>query len=104
MSQPPQFFQQMKEQYPDVFQSYETLGKAARDAGPLDDKSAALVKVALSIGASLEGASHGNARKALTAGCSPDELRHVALLAVTTLGFPSMMRAKAWIEDVTSKA
>ena len=33
-------------------------------------------------------------------GLSPDELRHVAILAVTTLGWPSAMAALTWIEDV----
>jgi alkylhydroperoxidase/carboxymuconolactone decarboxylase family protein YurZ len=100
MSKPPKYFEDMKSKYPEVFSSYSALGQAARNAGPLDDKTIALIKLALSLGAALEGASHGNARKALAAGCSGDELRHVAMLAVTTMGFPSMMRASAWVEDV----
>ena len=54
-------------------------------------------------GAGLEGGAHSAVRKGLNAGCSPDELRHAAILAVTTLGFPSMARARAWVEDVLSK-
>ncbi len=100
MSRPPKYYDQMKTTYPELFANYEALGAAAREAGPLDDKAVALVKLAISLGAGLEGASHGNARKALAAGCSADELRHVALLSVTTIGFPSMMRANAWVADV----
>ena len=60
----------------------------------------ALVKLGLSIGAGMEGSTHSSVRKAVAAGCSPEEIQHVAVLSVTTLGFPSMMRARAWVEDV----
>lgn len=104
MSQPPDFYEQAKQRYPDLFAKYEALGEAAKSVGPLDAKTTALAKLAMSIGAGLEGASHGNARKALSAGCEPEELRHVAILSVTTLGFPAMMRARAWVEDVLNRS
>ncbi len=47
-----------------------------------------------------EGAVHAHARKALGAGVTPDELRHAAVLAVTTLGFPRMMATLTWGEDM----
>ncbi len=100
MSNPPEFYQKAKEQYHDLFESYEALGRAAKEAGPLDARTIALVKLAISLAAGLEGATHSSARKAIAAGCTPDELRHVALLGVTSIGFPAMMRARAWIEDV----
>ena len=100
MSDPPELYQQMKQQYPELMKAYETLGEEAKKAGPLDAKNAALVKLALGIAADLEGGSHSAVKKALAAGCTPEELRHVAVLAVTTLGFPTMMRARAWIEDL----
>jgi alkylhydroperoxidase/carboxymuconolactone decarboxylase family protein YurZ len=34
------------------------------------------------------------------AGCSAEEIRHVALLGVTTIGFPNMMKTLSWVEDV----
>ena len=58
------------------------------------------MKLGLALGARLEGASHAHVRRALEAGCTPEEIRHVALLAVTTLGFPAMMTALGWVEDV----
>jgi 4-carboxymuconolactone decarboxylase len=103
MPEPPDFYQRAKQQYPQVFQSYEALSAATRSAGPLDERTAALVKLGLSLGAALEGAAHSAARKALAAGCKPEELRHAALLATTTLGFPAMMRARAWVEDVLER-
>ena len=99
----PKPYRQMHDDFPDYMQAYESFGKAASEAGPLDLKTVALAKLAISIGSGLEGGTHSHARKALEAGCTPEELRHVALLAAPTIGFPTMMRAKSWIEDVLAK-
>ncbi|WP_146523122.1 carboxymuconolactone decarboxylase family protein [Stieleria varia] len=93
----------MHSDYPELMQAYEAMGKATRDAGPLSPREAALVKLAISVGAGLEGAAHSHCRKAMEAGCSHDDLRHVAILAAPTIGFPPMMRAKSWVEDVIKK-
>ncbi|MCK4341562.1 MAG: carboxymuconolactone decarboxylase family protein [Phycisphaerae bacterium] len=103
MAELPELYQRVKEQYPELMKHYEALGEAAAKAGPLDAKTVALVKLGMCLGAHLEGGAHASVRKALDAGCSPDELRHLAVLAVTTLGFPSMARARAWIEDLLAK-
>ena len=87
--------------YPAVWEAYEALGKAAAEAGPLDERTRRLVKLALSIGASSEGAVHSHARRALKEGVSTDELKHVALLAITTLGLPQAVKGLTWIEDVS---
>mgnify|MGYP001196472557 FL=1 len=100
MAKPPEFYIQMKENHPELTGAYEALGKAAREAGPLDSQAQALVKLGLSIGAGMEGSTHSSVRKALAAGCSEEEIRHAVILSVTTLGFPSMMRGRAWVEDV----
>jgi len=102
MSKPPKRFQAFVEKYNDVGAAYTALGHATKAAGPLDEKTSALVKLAISIGMRHEGAVHAHARKALGAGCSPDELRHTAILATTTMGFPNMMAAFSWIDDVLS--
>ena len=99
----PKRYLQMHQDHPDLMQSYESFGRAAKEAGPLSDREVALVKLSISLGAGLEGASHSHCRKALEAGCSTEDLRHVALLSAPTIGFPTMMRAKSWVEDVISK-
>ena len=104
MSEPPEFYRRFKELCPELMQAFETLGETAKNAGPLDAKTCALVKLGLSLAAGLEGASHSGVNKALAAGCTPEEIRHVPLLAVTTLGFPAMMRARAWVEDVLTES
>ena len=103
MPKTPDWYQTQRKKYPGVFDAYERLGKACRDAGPLDAKQAALLKLAIAVGARLEGAVHSHVRRSIEAGASPDECRHVVLLATTTLGFPAMMAALSWVEDVLSR-
>ena len=47
------------------------------------------------------GAVHSHARRGLAEGVAAAELEHVALLAVTTLGWPQAVRGLTWIKDVT---
>lgn len=103
MSKPPKRFQQFIKNYPDVAQAYSSLGDAVHAAGPLDEKTRALIKLGISAGARLEGAFHSHVRKALTAGVTVDEIRHAVLLALPTIGLPSMMAALSWIDDVLNE-
>jgi len=103
MAKYPGWYQEQKARYPKVFGAYENLGDACRDAGPLDPKTVALAKLAIAIGARHEGAVHSHVRRSLEAGATIDECRHVALLGTTTLGFPSMMAAMSWVEDIAKK-
>ena len=50
-----------------------------------------------------EGAVHAHTRKALQKGVTPDEIRHVVLLSITTTGFPAAQAARTWVEDILSK-
>jgi AhpD family alkylhydroperoxidase len=103
MPKPPTFYQQFAAAHPDVVKAYEALGDATRGAGPLDPVHAELVKLALAAGARLEGGVHSHVRRALEAGATPDQLRHVAVLGITTLGFPASMAIRAMIEDELGK-
>lgn len=100
MSQIPKRYQKFQEDYPQVFKAYEELGDAVHAAGPLDEKTRALIKLAISTGARLEGAVHSHTRKALKAGCTPEELRHTVMLALPTIGLPSMMAALSWVDEI----
>ena len=89
--------------YPQVFAAYAALGAATQAAGPLPAKTRALVKLAIAAGARREGAVHSHTRRALETGCTGAEVRHVALLSTTTIGFPAMMSVLSWIEDVLAR-
>ena len=96
----PKPYQRMKETHPDLVAAYEGLAAQCAAAGPLDGKQLALCKLAISLGAGLEGAAHSHVRKALEAGASPAEILHVATITAPTLGFPTMMRCRGWVCDV----
>lgn len=103
-TQPPRPYQQFKSTFPAVGEAYEALGSACHDAGPLDRKTRELVKLGFAVGAGLEGATHAHTRMALEAGATPEEIRHAIVLATTSLGFSSMMRAMSWVSDVLDKS
>lgn len=103
MSQIPKKYRDFTQKYSAVAESYESMGNAVHKAGPLDDKTRSLIKLAISTGARLEGAVHSHARKALKVGATKEEMRHVALLALPTIGLPSMMAALSWIDDIVGE-
>ena len=96
----PKRFKKFKEDFPEVASAYESLGNAVHGAGPLDEKTRALIKLGISAGARLEGGFHSHVRKALNAGVTKEEMVHAVLLALPTIGLPSMMAAMTWIDDV----
>jgi alkylhydroperoxidase/carboxymuconolactone decarboxylase family protein YurZ len=87
--------------YPEIWSAFTALGKACAEAGPIDKRTGRLVKLALAIGASSEGAVHSHARRGLDEGLKKEELKQIALLAIPTLGFPQAVKALTWIEDIT---
>jgi len=99
----PGWYETQRRRHGGVIAAYEALGRACRAAGPLDGRTAALVKLGIAVGARLEGAVHSHVRRSLEAGASLDDCRHVVLLATTTIGFPAMMAALSWVEDVAAE-
>ena len=96
----PMRYLEFQKEWPEVFRAYDALGTAAHAAGPLDGRSRALVGLAMAVGTRHEGAVHSHTRKALAAGLTPAEIRHAVLLSVTTCGFPNMMAALSWVDEV----
>src|ERR1700758_4380971 len=86
--------------HPRIIEAYETLGDATLEDGPLDRRTAELVKLGIAVGARLEGAVHAHVRRARDAGATPEDIRHAIRLATTTVGFPTMMSALSWANDV----
>ncbi|PJF43890.1 MAG: carboxymuconolactone decarboxylase family protein [Phototrophicales bacterium] len=100
MSELPRSYQNFRSEFPEIAEAYDALGQQIHEHGPLDDKTRQLVKLAFAIGARLEGAAHAHIRRSLEMGISVEEIKHVALLAMTTLGFPTTVSAYTWIEDI----
>ncbi len=100
MSELPRHYVRFVDNFPEVGAAYKSLGEASITSGPLDRKCVELIKIGVSTGGRMESAVKSHARRALDAGATPDEIRHAVLATVTTIGFPTMMAALSWIEDV----
>lgn len=102
MDELPPLVQEVVARYPAVWDAFNRLGNCVADAGPLDEKTQRLVKLAIAVGGGLQGAVHSHVRRALLEGISADELRHIALLAITTIGWPGAIARLSWIEDIVA--
>jgi len=92
---------QVAQEKPELWRAFQALGAAAGAAGPLSEREQRLVNLALALGGDSEGATHSHTRRGLAEGVSPEELEHIAFLAITTLGWPQAIRGLTWIRDVT---
>ena len=71
MARLPKSYEVFKRRNPQIWQAYDRLGSLSHRAGPLDEKTRELVKLAMAVGAKMEGAVHSHTRKALETGVSP---------------------------------
>lgn len=86
-----------------VWEAFANLGERCHESGPLDEKTRRLVKLAMAVAFRHEGAVHSAVRNALRSGVSREEIEHVAILAITTIGWPATNAAMTWIEDAFSR-
>lgn len=99
MPKPSTAAEQIRAKYPAIWQAFSNLAQACHDAGPLDEKTRRLVKLAIAVGAGTEGGTHSAVRHASEAGLTIQEMEHVVLLSITTVGIPAAGRALTWIHD-----
>lgn len=99
----PPIYQHLKAQHPDYLTAVERLGTAAREAGPLDEKTSHLIQLAAAAAIRSEGAVHSHVRRALAAGATPEEIRHSLMLLTSTIGFPTVTAALSWADDILGK-
>jgi len=95
----PKRYRQFLEKYPEIASRYNELGEAVHQWGPLDDKTRALVKLAISGSTKQESAFKSHIRKAMAQGITREEMEHVAFLTLPTLGFPSTMTLLYMIDE-----
>lgn len=103
-NRPPAQLQGFEKDFPQVWDAFTQLAQACHEsAGPLDEKCRRVAKLGIAIGLRHEGAVHSAVRHALDSGVTPEEIRQVAVLSITTIGWPSAHAALTWIDDVLSK-
>ncbi|HVS31814.1 MAG TPA: carboxymuconolactone decarboxylase family protein [Thermoanaerobaculia bacterium] len=94
----PRAYEEFSATFPTLRKAWDLLGDAAKE-GPLDDRTARLVKLGIAIGAMREGAVHSATRKATAAGASKEEMNQVVALAASIIGMPSAVAVWTWIHD-----
>ena len=99
----PDIYTEFKQQFPEMAKAYDALAVKCHEWGPLDAKTRRFVKLGIAMGLNSEGGVRSHARRALEEGTSADEIRHAVLLAFTTVGFPTMIAAMKWVEEVIAK-
>jgi 4-carboxymuconolactone decarboxylase len=99
----PSAYRRFGDAHPRILGAYEQVSDATLTDGPLDRKTAELVKIGIALGARLESAVHSHVRRAREAGATGDEIQHAVRLGLTTIGFPSMMAGLSWVNDVLAK-
>jgi len=99
----PKQFEHIMGKFKELHNAVEGVGKAARESGPLDSKTAHLIQMAAAAAIRSEGSVHSHARRAMEAGASADELYHAIILLTSTIGFPTVSAAICWVEDVIQK-
>ncbi len=100
----PEIYKDFKHKFPEVAKAYDELAVSCHRWGPLDEKTRRLVKLGIAVSLSSEGGVRSHARQALEEGISADEIRHAVLLSLTTAGFPTMIAAMKWVDEVIAKS
>ncbi len=98
----PEIFKTFLEKHQDIADAYRKVGELCSQAGPIDLKTQHLIQLGVSIGASSKGAVRSHARRALDAGASDGEVMQTVLLSGSIVGFPAMIAAYGWVEEVLS--
>lgn len=96
----PAVFRRFEEDHPAVMEAFRALADRLHEAGPLTDRERRLAKLGIAIGRESEGGVRSHARKALSEGIESDAIRQVAVLAISTAGYPAAMASYGWINEV----
>jgi 4-carboxymuconolactone decarboxylase len=99
----PKHYKNIRMRYPEYGRTLSELGRAIKEAGPLDEKTAQLIQIGASAAIRSEGAVHSHTKRALKAGASAEEIYHCALLLTSIIGFSNVAAAISWIDDILLK-
>jgi alkylhydroperoxidase/carboxymuconolactone decarboxylase family protein YurZ len=100
MRKAPERFIDFMKSNPKIAAAYENLAGECNKFGSLNERERALVKLGIAVGSGMEGSVHSQVRKGLDVGMQPAEIRHAVLLGLMAIGFPRMMAALTWAEDI----
>ncbi len=96
----PKWYALISKKHAKFMNAVQELGKAVKEEGPLDEKTAHLVQIAAAATLRSEGAVHSHVKRAVDAGAKPEEIYHAIILLTSTIGFPTVSAALSWAQDV----
>ena len=99
----PEWYNFLKEKFPQYMEAVENLGEAVTKAGPLDERSIQLIKLGAAAAIRSEGSVHSHVRRALENGAVKEEIYHTLISLTSTIGFPNVAAALNWTDDELKK-
>jgi 4-carboxymuconolactone decarboxylase len=96
----PKHYLSIKERFKEYGKAVDELGRAVRHAGPIDEKTSHLIQMAAAAAIRSEGGVHSQARRAVEAGASREEVYHALILLTSTIGFPNVAAAISWVDGM----
>ena len=99
----PPWYRLLRSNYGKFMKSLEKLGEAARQEGPLDEKTSQLIQLGAAAAVRSEGSVHSHVRRARAAGATPEEVYHTLILLTSTIGFPTVSVSLSWAYDILEK-
>jgi len=100
MTQYSKNFTWMLDNFSAVMEKHQDLGKAVREAGPIDEKNSQLIQLGAAAAIRSEGSVHSHVKRALKAGALAEEIYHAIILLTSTIGFPAVAAALSWAKDI----
>ena len=94
----PRHYAMLARNYPGFMAALDGVGQAARQCGPLDEKTIQLVQMAAAAALGSETSVSSHVRRAIQAGAKPAEICQALLTLTTTIGFPATAAAIKWAE------
>jgi alkylhydroperoxidase/carboxymuconolactone decarboxylase family protein YurZ len=98
-SKVPGTYKEFVKKFPALGRAHENIASAVEQAGPLDAKTLALVKIGICVGAGLESALRSHVRRAMQHGATVAEVEQAILLGMNTVGFPRTVAAWSWATE-----
>ncbi|NOG54539.1 MAG: carboxymuconolactone decarboxylase family protein [Planctomycetes bacterium] len=92
----PKTYRDFISKYPALGNAHDMVANAVDEAGPLDAKTCALIKIGICVGGGLESAMRSHVRRAMKHGATVAEIEQAVLLAMNTCGLPRTVAAWTW--------
>jgi len=99
----PKKYKDISKRYKKLITAVENLGKTTRAIGPIGKKNSHLIQLAAAAAIRSEGSVHSHVRRALECGAKKSEIYHAIILLTSTIGFPGVVAAISWADDIIEK-